>query len=70
MINTFTINKPSDAKMKNLCGMFLDDYVKFDFNVQLLSVSFPNKAESMTKLLPMNDTVCVHIMTQSAGDLN
>ena len=56
--------------MKNLYGMFLDEYVKFEINVQWQSVSFPNKAESMTKMLPMNDTVCVHVMTQSAGDLN
>ena len=70
MINTFTINKPSDAKMKNLYVMFLDEYVKFEINVQWQSVSFPNKTESMTKMLPMNDTVCVHVMTQLAGHLN
>ena len=41
--------------------MFLDECLKVDMDVHLLSASLPNKSfvtESMTKTLPMNDTVC------------
>ena len=47
--------------MKNLCGVFLDECLKVDIDVHLQSASLPKTSfvtESMTKTLPMNDTVC------------